>query len=93
MKKIVIDLDGTITLGDTSDYENVSPNTVVIKRMQDFRAMGFEIAINTARNMRTFEAWSVRVNYEFPLRYFPFFLHRSLIQRTLTGPCDMASTV
>ncbi|MDO6526825.1 capsular biosynthesis protein [Motilimonas sp. 1_MG-2023] len=53
MKKLVVDLDGTITLGDTNDYPNVSPNLDVIKQLRSYKEQGFSICIHTARNMRT----------------------------------------
>ncbi len=31
MKKLVVDLDDTITLADTNDYANVAPNLAVIE--------------------------------------------------------------
>lgn len=55
MKKLIVDLDGTITRSDTSDYSNVSPNTEVIERLRDYKNQGFVIVISTARNMRTYE--------------------------------------
>lgn len=55
MKKLVVDLDSTITLGDTSDYRNVSPNLEVIKQLTSYQEQGFIITIFTARNMRTHE--------------------------------------
>ncbi|MDD9196681.1 capsular biosynthesis protein [Aliivibrio sp. S3MY1] len=55
MKKLVVDLDSTITLGDTSDYRNVSPNLEVIRQLVAYKEQGFTITIFTARNMRTYE--------------------------------------
>lgn len=55
MKKLVVDLDSTITLGDTSDYRNVSPNIEVIQKLISYKEEGFTITIFTARNMRTYE--------------------------------------
>lgn len=55
MKKLVVDLDGTITLADTNDYENVAPNLAVIKQLKNYKAQGYTITISTARNMRTYE--------------------------------------
>ena len=62
MKKLVVDLDGTITLADTNDYENVSPNTAVINTLHEYRKKGFTITISTARNMRTFEGNVGKIN-------------------------------
>lgn len=55
MKRLVIDLDGTLTEGETSDYVNVAPNAEVVARLREYHALGFEIVIHTARNMRTHE--------------------------------------
>lgn len=62
MKKLVVDLDGTVTLGDTSDYENVAPNLEVIAKLREYRDQGFTISIFTARNMRTFEGNVGKIN-------------------------------
>lgn len=62
MKKLVVDLDGTITLGDTSDYLNVTPNFDVINKLQQYQNDGFSIVIATARNMRTYEGNVGKIN-------------------------------
>ncbi|WP_407331655.1 capsular biosynthesis protein [Enterovibrio sp. 27052020O] len=62
MKKLILDLDGTITLGDTSDYNKVSPNLDVIDKIKHYKSMGFEIVIQTARNMRTYEGNVGKIN-------------------------------
>lgn len=62
MKKLIVDLDHTITLGDTNDYENVSPNLPVIQQLHTYKAQGFDIVINTARNMRTYEGNVGKIN-------------------------------
>lgn len=62
MKRLIIDLDGTITKGDTSDYQNVSPNTDVIEKLREYRKIGYEIVIQTARNMRTYEGNVGKIN-------------------------------
>ncbi|WP_394193712.1 HAD hydrolase family protein [Pseudoalteromonas atlantica] len=55
MKKLIVDLDGTITLANTSDYKNVLPNTHLIERLKEYKDAGFQIVISTARNMRTYK--------------------------------------
>lgn len=55
MKRLVIDLDGTITRGDNSNYSEVQPNSNVVDRMRQYKSKGFEIVIHTSRNMRTYE--------------------------------------
>ncbi|MBG60305.1 MAG: capsular biosynthesis protein [Peredibacter sp.] len=54
MKKLIVDLDGTITLGNNSNYAEVSPNKEVVKRLRKYKSEGFSIVISTARNMRTY---------------------------------------
>jgi len=62
MKKLVVDLDGTITKADTSDYVNVAPNLEVIKQLQYYKELGYTITIHTARNMRTHEGNVGKIN-------------------------------
>lgn len=62
MKKLVVDLDGTITLSDTSDYQNATPNKELIKKLTEYKKNGFTIVISTARNMRTFEGNIGKIN-------------------------------
>lgn len=55
MKRIVIDLDGTLTHDDPGlGYPDRLPRTDVIGRLRDYRRLGFSICIFTARNMRTY---------------------------------------
>ena len=54
MKKLVVDLDGTLTQANTSDYRNVLPRLDVIEQVRNYKNQGFEIVIATARNMRTY---------------------------------------
>jgi len=62
MKKLIVDLDGTITKGDTSDYRNVSPNLDVIEKLRIYKNLGYEVIIQTARNMRTYEGNVGKIN-------------------------------
>jgi capsule biosynthesis phosphatase len=62
MKRIVIDLDGTLTRGETGDYPNAAPNPEVVARLREYREMGFEIVVLTSRNMRTYEGNVGRIN-------------------------------
>lgn len=55
VKRIVIDLDGTLTFDDPPcSYEDKLPNLAVIERLRQYRGLGFAITILTSRNMRTF---------------------------------------
>lgn len=62
MKRIVIDLDGTITAAETSDYVNVTPNPEVIDALRRYRDQGFEIVIFSSRNMRTYNGEIGKIN-------------------------------
>lgn len=62
MKKIIIDLDGTLTNLDTSDYTLVSPRIDVVSKLIEYQKVGFYIVISTARNMRTFDGNVGRIN-------------------------------
>jgi len=62
MKKLVIDIDGTLTNADTADYETVGVNTAVAKQLRQYKKAGFEIALHTARNMRTYENNTGKIN-------------------------------
>ncbi|HIF9340935.1 TPA: HAD-IIIC family phosphatase [Photobacterium damselae] len=62
MKRLIVDLDGTITQANTSDYKNVKPALDVIEKLREYHQQGFEIVISTARNMRTFEGNVGKIN-------------------------------
>jgi capsule biosynthesis phosphatase len=62
MKKIVIDLDDTISKTVNGDYKNSQPITEVISLLRKYRENGFEIAISTSRNMRTFNGSIGKIN-------------------------------
>ncbi|THJ37882.1 capsular biosynthesis protein [Aeromonas veronii] len=62
MKKLIVDLDGTLTMADTPDYRNVLPRVDVIEQLRIYKDDGFEIAIFTARNMRTFDGNVGKIN-------------------------------
>lgn len=55
MKNIVIDIDGTLTIGDHKDYNMVSPNFDVINKIREYKSNGFKIILFTARNMRSYD--------------------------------------
>jgi capsule biosynthesis phosphatase len=56
MKRLVIDLDGTLTLDEPEvSYTDKKPNVEMISRVREYKASGFEIIIATSRNMRTYQ--------------------------------------
>ncbi|MFM4896922.1 hypothetical protein ACEUCT_09355 [Aeromonas caviae] len=62
MKRIIMDLDETICSTVNGDYANSVPKLDVIKRMREFKALGFEIVISTSRNMRTYAGNVGKIN-------------------------------
>lgn len=63
MKRLVFDLDGTLTLDDPSvPYAERAPNAAVVEKLRAYRAEGFEIAICSARNMRTYAGDVGKIN-------------------------------
>ena len=54
--KIIIDLDDTICSTKNGDYENSIPKENVIKKIKEYKNLGFEIIIYTSRNMRTYKS-------------------------------------
>lgn len=62
MKKIVIDLDGTLTHDTNTDYENKPVNEAVVRQCRELKAQGYQIVVFTARNMRTFNGEIGKIN-------------------------------
>jgi len=55
MKRIVIDLDETIsTKNENESYANAQPKNKVIEKLRYYKNQGYCITIFTARNMRTY---------------------------------------
>ncbi|WP_426578377.1 HAD-IIIC family phosphatase [Xenorhabdus stockiae] len=68
MKNLIVDLDSTLTQGDSKDYKDVSPRKDVVEKLLEYRRMGFKITIFTARNMRTYEGNIGKINiYTLPI--------------------------
>lgn len=55
MKKILIDLDNTLTINTPSNYQAKPINEAVLQQLLKYRQMGFQIAIFTSRNMNTYQ--------------------------------------
>lgn len=63
MKKIIIDLDGTLTIDDPSlPYEKKSPQEAVVEKLRFYQNLGYSIVIHSARNMRTYDGNVGRIN-------------------------------
>ena len=57
-----MDLDDTITSGFDGDYATVPVNKEVVAKLQEYKALGFEIVINTSRNIRTYNGNVGKIN-------------------------------
>ncbi|MBB5212307.1 capsular biosynthesis protein [Microbulbifer hydrolyticus] len=55
MKRLIIDLDHTISVTTDGDYRNARPVEGVVSRIKEYKALGFDIVINTSRNVRTYQ--------------------------------------
>jgi len=62
MKRLIMDLDDTICSTTNGDYKNSVPDTDIIRKMTEYREMGFTIAISTSRNMRTYNGDIGKIN-------------------------------
>lgn len=62
MKRLIVDLDGTLTQANTSNYNDVLPRKDVVDKLNEYKSDGFEIIICTARNMRTYEGNIGKIN-------------------------------
>lgn len=64
MNKLIMDLDNTIAgpKPKTDDYMDCAPDHAVLQAMRTYKGMGYEIAIFTSRNMRTYKGNVGQIN-------------------------------
>lgn len=62
MKKLVVDIDLTLTQASDLEYESKIPNLEVISKLREYQEMGFEIILFTSRNVRTFNGDIAKIN-------------------------------
>ncbi|MBS1039205.1 HAD family hydrolase [Gluconobacter cerinus] len=63
MKRLVVDLDDTLTKNNPDlSYSDKEPNVPLIERLREYKSEGFEILIQTARNMRTYQGAVGKIN-------------------------------
>jgi capsule biosynthesis phosphatase len=55
MKRLIMDLDGTICDSKDGNYLEAVPLPGIIERLHEYKKDGFDIVIYTSRNVRTFE--------------------------------------
>lgn len=62
MKRLVIDLDDTISFNVAGDYGSALLNSEMVETIRSYKEKGFSIVFNTARNMRTYEGNVGKIN-------------------------------
>ena len=61
-KRLIVDLDNTISYTIKGDYVNSKPIEQTINMLRKYHDEGWEIVINSSRNMRTYEANVGKIN-------------------------------
>ena len=62
VKRLIVDLDNTISYTIKGDYVNSKPIEQTINMLRKYHDEGWEIIINSSRNMRTYEANVGKIN-------------------------------
>lgn len=62
MKRLVVDVDGTISHAENGDYVNAFPDSDLIKRLREYSEAGYEIVVATSRNMRSYQGNVGKIN-------------------------------
>jgi capsule biosynthesis phosphatase len=62
MKRLIVDLDDTICSTVNGDYQNSIPDSEFIKKLHEYQKDGFDIVINTSRNVRTHKGNVGKIN-------------------------------
>ena len=62
VKRLIVDLDNTISYTVKGDYVNSKPIEQTINMLRKYHDEGWEIIINSSRNMRTYDANVGKIN-------------------------------
>ncbi len=62
MKRLIVDMDDTISFTQNGKYEDAKPNIDLISKLNSYKENGFEIVIFSSRNMRTFDKNIGKIN-------------------------------
>lgn len=62
MKRLILDIDDTVSFTVDGDYENASVNKEIVEVIKTYKSRGFEIVFSTARSMRTYECNVGKIN-------------------------------
>ncbi len=61
-KRLIVDIDNTITVTEKGDYVNSKAVQPTIDMLKKYKEEGFEIVLFSSRNMRTYEANVGKIN-------------------------------
>ncbi len=62
VKKLVVDMDDTISVTDHGDYVHSKPVQKTIDLLKQYKNEGFQIVIHSSRQMRTYEGQVGKIN-------------------------------
>lgn len=62
MKRLIIDLDDTVSFNTEEDYSKAVPCRDIVDRIVFYKEKGFSIVFNTSRNMRTYQGNIGKIN-------------------------------
>jgi len=62
MKRLIVDLDDTISITKNGEYLTSIPIIPMIEKLKEYKLEGFEIVINSSRNMRTYNTNLGKIN-------------------------------
>lgn len=62
VKKLIVDMDDTISVTEKGDYEHSKPIQETIDLLKKYHAEGFQIVIHSSRQMRTYEGQVGKIN-------------------------------
>jgi capsule biosynthesis phosphatase len=62
MKRLIVDLDDTISKTENGDYYSSKPIREMVDKLKEYSSLGFEIVIHSSRNMRTYESNLGKIN-------------------------------
>jgi capsule biosynthesis phosphatase len=62
VKRLIFDLDDTVSFTTDGNYIDAQPNVDLIEKLKEYKLQGFEIVISTSRNMRTYKGNIGQIN-------------------------------
>lgn len=84
IKRLIVDLDNTISYTIKGDYVNSKPIEQTINMLRKYHDEGWEIVINSSRNMRTYDANVGKINiYTLPMHNDNVLRQKALLANAL----------